>query len=190
MEKKLQGLKVAILVTDGFEQSEMVEPRKALQEAGAQVDIISPKSLLFDAQPRTVRSWKDKNWGTDFPVDVHLEKAHPDDYDALLLPGGVINPDILRMIPQAIEFITAFVVASKPIGAICHGPWTLINAGGVNGKTVTSWTSVKIDLINAGAHWVDKEVVRYGNLVTSRKPQDIPAFNKAVIELFSEALKK
>ena len=179
MEKKLQGLKVAILVSDGFEQSEMVEPRKALQQAGAHVDIVSPSK-------GTVKGWSAGNWAEAYPVDVQLEQAMAHDYDALVLPGGVINPDHLRIIPRAIEFIKQMHDQKKPIAAICHGPWTLINADAVHGMQVTSWPSIKVDLENAGAHWVDKEVVRDGNLVTSRKPDDIPFFNTEMIKLFSE----
>lgn len=183
MEKKLQGLKIAILVANGFEQSEMTEPRKALEDVGAKTSIISP----VDDQ---VKGWKSKNWGDEFPVEVKLKQAKAEDYDALLLPGGVINPDTLRLLPEAIEFIKSFVNSNKPIAAICHGPWTLINAEAVKGHTLTSWPSIKIDLINAGARWVDQEVVVDGHLVTSRKPDDIPAFNKAMIELFSEIHQK
>jgi protease I len=181
MEKKLAGLKVAILVADGFEQSEMVEPRKALDEAGAKTFLISP------AWPK-VKSWADKQWREEYAVDVPLNKANPDDYDALLLPGGVINPDILRTLPEAIEFIKKIFAAGKPIGAECHGPWTLINAQAVKGHTMTSWPALEVDLTNAGAHWVDKETVTDKKLVTSRKPADIPVFNKAMIELFAKSL--
>jgi protease I len=181
MAQILQGKKVAILVANGFEQVELTQPKEALEHAGAQVKIISPEN-------KQVQGWDSttKNWGDEFPIDVHLVDADPKDYDALLLPGGVINPDHLRIIPQAIEFIKQFAIAGKPIAAICHGPWTLINAEAVRGRTLTSWPSIKIDLINAGALWLDKNVVRDGNLVTSRKPDDIPAFNAAMIELFAE----
>jgi len=179
----LTGLKVAILVADGFEQSEMVEPRKALQFLGAVVDIVSPEK-------DTVRSWKDKNWSEKFPVNVALALAKADDYHALLLPGGVMNPDTLRINHAAVAFVKKIIEARKPIAAICHGPWTLINAEGVKGKKMTSWPSLELDLTNAGAHWVDQEVVRDVNLVTSRKPDDIPAFNKAMIELFGATLQK
>jgi protease I len=180
--KKLEGLTIALLVADGFEQSEMQKPRLALDLEGAITKIVSPKKAK-------VRGWSQGNWADEFPVDVHLFAAKADDYDALLLPGGVLNPDQLRMIPQAVDFVKAFVDAKKPIAAICHGPWTLINAGAVKGKMMTSWPSIKIDLINAGARWEDKEVVRDGILVTSRKPDDIPSFNKVMIELFAEKLK-
>lgn len=179
MEHTLKGKKVAILVTDGFEQSEMADPRQALKNAGAQTDLISPNK-------DKVRGWKHGNWADSFDVDVPLDQAKPNNYDALLLPGGVMSPDRLRISPEAIEFIKQFVKTNKPIAAICHGPWTLINAEGIKGHTVTSWPSIKLDLINAGAKWVDQEVVRDGKLVTSRKPDDIPAFNKEIIKLFSE----
>lgn len=176
---KLNGLKVAILVAHGFEQSEMTEPKKALEEAGAETKIISPEK-------DKVKGWTHGNWGDEFPVDVELYTANADDYDALLLPGGVMNPDRLRMNPKAVVFVQKFINADKPIAAICHAPWTLINAEGVQGKKVTSWPSVKMDLINAGANWLDESAVRDGKLVTSRKPDDIPDFNKAMIELFAE----
>jgi protease I len=178
MAQKLQGLKVAILVADGFELSEMTEPKKALDEAGAKTTIVSPSK-------GKVKGWKMKAWANEFPVDQELDQAKAEEFDALLLPGGVMNPDTLRMNPTAVNFVKSFVKAHKPIAAICHGPWTLINAEGIRNKTVTSWPSLKIDLINAGAKWVDQEVVKDDNLVTSRKPDDIPAFNKAMIETFS-----
>lgn len=177
--KQLDGLKVAILVTDGFELSEMVKPRQALIDAGAQTFIISPKKLK-------VRGWSNGNWAPEFNVDKHLFTTNADEYDALLLPGGVMNPDSLRAIPQVIEFVKMFEEAGKPIAAICHGPWTLINAESVKGRTMTSWPSIKLDLVNAGANWVDKDVVVDGKLVTSRKPDDIPAFNKEMIKLFAQ----
>ncbi|MCE5317440.1 MAG: type 1 glutamine amidotransferase [Parachlamydia sp.] len=178
MDQKLQGLKVAILITDGFEQDEMTAPKQALDKAGAQTVIISPKR-------GKVKGWKAKNWGDEFTVDKALDEVSGEEFDALLLPGGVANPDSLRMNNEAVDFVKSFVKDHKPIAAICHGPWTLINAEAVKGKTLTSWSSIKIDLLNAGAKWVDQEVVRDDNLVTSRKPEDIPAFNKAMIELFS-----
>lgn len=182
MNQELKGLKVAILVANGFEQSEMTEPRKALDNAGAKTVLISPEK-------GAVTGWHHNNWAAEFPVDVELDKANAADYHALLLPGGVINPDKLRLQPKAIEFIKQIGKAGKPIASICHGPWTLINAELVKGKTMTSWSSIKIDLINAGANWVDRIAVTDGNLVTSRKPEDIPGFNKAMIELFAKARK-
>lgn len=179
MAKELTNLKVAILVANGFEQSEMTEPRKALENAGAKTYLISPEQS-------EVQGWKHLTPADKFPVDVDLNKAKSEDYDALVLPGGVVNPDKLRLISKAIDFIQNFYQAGKPIAAICHGPWTLINAGVAKGHTLTSWPSLQVDLTNAGAKWVDKEVVRDKKLVTSRKPDDLPAFNKNMIELFAE----
>jgi len=176
----LQGKRVAILATDGFEQSELLEPRKALDEAGAKTQVVSPAD-------KKIRGWNHKDWGTEVAVDVPLQSANADEFDALLLPGGVMNPDQLRMKPEAVAFVKRFTDAGKPIAAICHGPWTLIEAGAVRGRTITSWPSLKTDLKNAGANWVDKEVVADGGLVTSRKPDDIPAFNREMIRLFGES---
>lgn len=177
--QNLQGKKVAILATDGFEQSELLQPRKALDDAGATTKVVSPVE-------GKIKGWNHKDWGQEVPVDIPLSSANANDFDALLLPGGVMNPDHLRMNPQAVEFVKRFTDSGKPVAAICHGPWTLIEAGAVQGHTMTSWPSVKTDLKNAGANWVDKEVVRDGNLVTSRKPDDIPAFNREMIQMFSE----
>lgn len=174
----LNGLTVAILVTDGFEQAEMTDPRKALDEAGAETRLVSPK----DGQ---VKAWNFTDWGETFPVDVLLESARPEAFDALLLPGGVINPDNLRTLPEAVAFVKAFFDAGKPVASICHGPWTIIEAGAARGRRPTSWPSLRTDLQNAGAEWVDQEVVVDQGLVTSRKPDDIPAFNREVISLFS-----
>jgi protease I len=176
----LKGIKVAILVTDGFEQVELTEPRKALAEAGAATQIVSPKH-------GNVRGWKFTEWGDDLKVDLPLERARPQDFAALLLPGGVINPDKLRMDPKAVQFVKAFFSDGKPVAAICHGPWTIIEAGEARGRRIASWPSLKTDLRNAGAQWVDEEVVVDGSLVTSRKPDDIPAFNREVIGCFSRA---
>jgi protease I len=176
--ENLLGVRIAILAADGVEQIELLEPRKALDDASATTHVISPY------HPK-VKGWNFKEWGTEIPVDVRLDEARPDDYHALLLPGGVINPDHLRMIPKAVEFVKHFVQAGKPVAAICHGPWTLIEANAVRGKTMTSWPSLKTDLKNAGANWEDKEVVHDDWLVTSRKPDDIPAFNREIIRLFS-----
>jgi len=175
----LQGKKIAILATDGFEQAELLEPRKALDQAGAQTQVVSPKD-------GKIKGWNRKDWGKEVEVDISLKSAKPENFDALLLPGGVMNPDHLRMDPQAVEFVKHFTDEGKPIAAICHGPWTLIEAGAVRGKTVTSWPSLKTDLSNAGANWVDKEVVSDGGLVTSRKPDDIPAFNREMIRIFGQ----
>jgi protease I len=179
MDKKLNNLKVAILVENGFEQVELTEPKKALEAAGATAKIVSPVK-------GKVKGWQHTQWGDEFPVDVALDQARSEDFDALLLPGGVINPDKLRITPRAIAFIKEFFDAGKPVAAICHGPWTLIDAGQAKGRTLTSWPSIKTDLINAGAQWVDREVVNEKGLVTSRKPDDIPAFNREMITLFSE----
>lgn len=179
-DKALQGLKVAILATDGFEQVELTEPRKALDREGAETKVVSPK-------PERVRGWKFKEWGDEVPVDVPLDQARPEEFDALLLPGGVINPDALRLAPKAIAFVKAFFDAKKPVAAICHGPWTIINAGAAAGRRMTSWPSLEADLRNAGAQWVDEEAVTDQGLVTSRRPDDLPAFNRAAIALFSRA---
>jgi protease I len=176
--ENLQGKKVAILVTDGFEQVELTEPRKALDQAGAKTEIVSPAA-------GQVKGWNHTEWGDRLPVDVPLQQAKPENYDALLLPGGVMNPDHLRMNPEAVRFVKHFADAGKPIAAICHGPWTLIEAGAVRGKKMTSWPSLQTDLKNAGAHWVDQQVVHDGNLVTSRKPDDLPAFNEEMVKLFA-----
>jgi protease I len=178
MAKELNGRRVAILVEKGFEQVEMTEPRKALEGAGAKTDLISP-------QPKEVRAWDHTDWGDTFPVDVPLESADPSRYDALLLPGGVMNPDRLRMNPKAVRFVRMFFEQDKPVAAICHGPWILIDAEVVKGRTITSWPSLKTDLTNAGAEWVDREVVAANGLVTSRNPGDIPAFDAKMIELFA-----
>lgn len=180
-EMTLHGKKVAILVEHGFEQIELTEPKRALEEAGAQTKIVSP-------QAGTVLGWQHTNWGDKFPVDVPLERASAQDYDALLLPGGVMNPDKLRMNPKAVQFVRAFFEAKKPVAAICHGPWTLINAAVLKGRTVTSYPSLAVDLKNAGAHWVDREVVVDAGLVTSRNPDDLPAFNRKIVEEFAEGI--
>jgi len=177
--RNLQGTRVAILVTDGFEQAELLEPRKALDDAGATTTVVSPTA-------NKVKGWNMKEWGKEVPVDVPLKSAKAEDFDALLLPGGVMNPDHLRMNPQAVDFVKRFTDEGKPVAAICHGPWTLIEAGAVRGHTLTSWPSLQTDLKNAGANWVDTQVVRDGQLVTSRKPDDIPAFNREMIQMFAE----
>lgn len=177
--KELQGKRVAILSTDGFEQSELFEPLKALKEAGADVQIVSIKA-------GEIKGWKHTDWGEKIKVDLVLEDASADDFDALMLPGGVINPDKLRIEEKAVQFVKAIAEAGKPIAAICHGPQTLIETGVLIGRTMTSWPSLKTDLINAGANWIDEEVVVDNGLVTSRKPDDIPAFNRKMIEEFAE----
>jgi protease I len=181
MSDELRNKRVAALVDNGFEQSELVEPKKALEKAGAKVDIVSP-------QDTKVKGWQHLKWGDEFPVNRRLEEAKPDEYDALLLPGGVMNPDKLRANATAVQFVKGFVQAGKPIAAICHGPWTLIEAGAVQGRRMTSWPSLATDLRNAGANWVDQECVVDNGLVTSRKPDDIPAFNKKMIEEFAEGV--
>jgi protease I len=175
----LRGKRIAILVTDGFEQVELLEPRKALDAAGATTMVIAPVTTK-------VQGWNMKNWGNEVPVDIPLESAKAEDFHALLLPGGVMNPDKLRMNARAVSFVKHFTDVGKPVAAICHGSWTLVEAGAVRGRTMTSWPSLKTDLKNAGANWVDKEVVADGRLVTSRKPDDIPAFNREMIRMFSE----
>ena len=179
MANELRNKRVAVLADHGFEQSELIEPRKALQQAGATADVVSPQS-------GKIKGWQHTNWGDEVQVDRQLANAKPDEYDALLLPGGVMNPDKLRMNPDAVRFVKHFVDTGKPIAAICHGPWTLIEADGVRGRRVTSWPSIRSDLRNAGAEWVDQEVVTDRGLVTSRKPDDIPAFNRKMIEEFAE----
>ncbi|MGA0559507.1 type 1 glutamine amidotransferase domain-containing protein [Larkinella sp. VNQ87] len=180
-QQKLSGKKVAILLTDGFEQVEMTEPRKALQEAGAETHLIAPNS-------GEVKGWDRKDWGQSFPVDRPLDEAKPEDYDALLLPGGVLNPDKLRMEPKAVEFVRHFFEDHKPVAAICHAPILLIEADVVQGRKLTSYPSIQTDLRNAGANWVDQEVVTDQGLVTSRKPDDIPAFNRKMIEEIREGV--
>ncbi len=183
MSDELTGKHIAILVADGFEQVEMTDPRKALEDAGADTDLISPAD-------KKVMGWDLSKWGRSFKVDVPLAQARPEDYDALLLPGGVMNPDKLRVIPEAVQFVKAFFDAGKPVAAICHGPWTVIETGHAKGRRVTSWPSLQTDLRNAGAEWVDEEVVVDNGFVTSRKPGDIPAFNQKVIEEFREGVHK
>jgi protease I len=175
MSGKLKGRKVAILATDGFEQAELMEPKRALDEAGATTHVVSIKS-------GEIKGWKSKDWGDSIRVDRTVDQVRASEYDALVLPGGVINPDHLRTEPKAVEFVKQFVQSGKPVAAICHGPWTLIEAGAVRGRKLTSWPSLKTDLKNAGANWVDEQVVLDGNIITSRKPDDIPAFNKKIIE--------
>jgi protease I len=177
MSKDLQGLRVAILLTDGFEQVEMTKPREALQKAGAETHLISPK-------PGEVQGMNHDKPGDKFAVDRTLDSVSPNDYDALLQPGGVANPDRLRMLPKAVAFFRDFHDQNKPMAVICHGPWMLVEADIVEGKTLTSWPSLKTDIRNAGGNWVDREVVVDGNLVTSRKPDDLPAFNREMLKVF------
>jgi protease I len=178
MADNLHGIKVAILATEGVEQAELIEPRKALQNAGAQTDIISPAA-------GKIRAWNLKEWGEEIAVDQALDTADANRYDALLLPGGVMNPDKLRMVPSAVAFARNFFESGKPVAAICHGPWLLVEADVVRGLTLTSWPSLRTDIRNAGGNWVDREVVVDGGVVTSRKPDDIPAFNAKMMEEFA-----
>lgn len=173
-------VKVAILATEGFEQDELLKPRKALDEAGAQTTVVSPKA-------DKIRAWRYTEWAEPLKVDQLLGKADPNDYDALLLPGGVMTPDKLRMEPKAVQFVKAFFNSNKPVAVICHGPWMLVEADVARGRKITSWPSIKTDLRNAGAEWRDEEAVTDRNVVSARKPDDIPAFNRAMIELFSQA---
>ena len=180
MAEELKGCHVAVLATDGVEQVELTEPVKALKQAGARVEVVSPKK-------DKIQGFNHHDKAGTLTVDRPLEKARAEEFDALMLPGGVINPDALRLDPHAIDFVRHFVQQKKPIAAICHGPWTLIDAGGVKGKKMTSWPSLKTDLTNAGARWVDEQVVQDGELVTSRKPDDLPAFNRTMIDHFRHA---
>jgi protease I len=179
MADKLAGKKVAILVADGFEQIEMTKPREALEAAGAETKIVSPKSGQIQGMHHAEK-------GDKFDVDLTLDEARPEDFDALTIPGGLMNPDQLRSTPEALEFTRHFFREGKPVAAICHGPWVLIDAGVVRGRTLTSWPAIKTDVRNAGGNWVDEEVVVDNGLVTSRKPDDIPAFNEKMIEEFCE----
>jgi protease I len=179
MKEQLQKTRIAILVANGFEQVEMTEPRKALEAAGAKADLISPEK-------REVQGMNHAEKADKFKVEVALDSASPSDYDALLLPGGVANPDKLRTIPGAVKFVESFFTSGKPVAAICHGPWMLVEAGVLPRRTVTSWPSLRTDIRNAGGEWVDRDVVSDDGLVTSRKPDDIPAFNRKMIEVFSE----
>jgi protease I len=179
MNHSLKGKMVAILVADGFEQDELTKPQQALQEAGAQTRIISPAHGI-------VKAWNHTDWGDEFHVDVPLDKADPNEYNALLLPGGVMNPDKLRRDQKVLSFVRKFFLTNKPVAAICHGPWTLIDAGVVKGRKMTSYPSLQTDLENAGALWMNREVVVDNGLVTSRNVQDIPAFNQKMIEEFAE----
>lgn len=178
-QETLKGKRIAILATEGFEQSELEKPREALHEAGAETDLVS-------LEEGEIRGWDGDDFGDSLEVDLTVEDADPDDYDGLLLPGGVMNPDKLRLEPKAVEFVRAFFAAGKPVAAICHAPQLLIEAEVVRGRKMTSYASIKKDLINAGANWVDQEVVVDNGLVTSRKPDDIPAFNAKMIEEFAE----
>jgi protease I len=182
MTKHLTGMRVAALVEHGFEESELLEPRKALEEAGARVDVVSPVE-------GAVKAWHHGTWGQEVTVDQPLAQARVEDYDALLLPGGLFNPDRLRINEKAVQFVKGFTVSNRPVAAICHGPWTLIEADALRDRRVTSWPSLKTDLRNAGAIWVDGEVIEDRGIITSRNPGDIPAFNQKMIEVFADAMK-
>jgi deglycase len=176
---ELNGKRIAILATDMFEQVELVEPRKALDDAGAETEIVSLES-------GEIQGFNHYDKADKFPVDKTVKDVSVDDYDALLLPGGVGNPDTLRMDEHAVRFVRSFFEAGKPVGAICHAPWMLVEADVVRGRPVASWPSLKTDIRNAGGTWMDKQVVVDNGLVTSRKPDDIPAFNEKIIEEFAE----
>lgn len=171
--------RVLILATHGFEQSELVDPKAALEQAGFETVVASPEA-------GSIKGWHQKDWGESVPVDAAIDSVSEGDFDALLLPGGQMNPDILRMNDDAVDLVEDFANAGKPIAAICHGPWLLVEADVVEGRTVTAWPSVRTDLANAGANVVDQEVAIDGNLITSRKPEDIPAFSKALIDALSD----
>jgi protease I len=181
MENKLSGKMVAIVVADGFEQSEFERPLEALKEEGATVDIISLKK-------GTVRAWNEGEWGEEFEATVAIEDANSNDYDALVLPGGVMSPDKLRTNKEVVAFVKDFLEDEKPIAAICHGPWTLIETGMIKGRKMTSYPSIKTDLQNAGVNWLDEQVVVDEGLVTSRSPQDLPAFCKKMLEEIGEGV--
>lgn len=179
MATQLNDIRVAILATDGFEQVELIEPRKALDAAGATTMVVAPK-------PGSIKGWNHTDWGESVPVDRTLDEASPDDFDALFLPGGVLSPDKLRMDEKAVSFVRAFFSTGKPVAAICHGPQTMIDAEVVKGRTMTSYPAIRKDLINAGADWVDQEVVVDDGLITSRNPDDIPAFSEAIVHEFAQ----
>jgi len=179
MPDTLKGKTIAILATDGFEQSELIKPKQALEDAGARAQVVSPSD-------KKIKGWDKKDWGKEVPVDVPLNSADASQYDALLLPGGVMNPDHLRMNPDAVRFAKQFFDQGKPVAAICHGPWMLVETGAARGRTLTSWPSLQTDIRNAGGTWVDKEVIVSNGVVSSRNPDDIPAFNREMIALFAK----
>ena len=181
MNNLLNNKKIAILATDGFEEVELTEPRKALEREGAKVEVVSISA-------GKIKSWDHDHWSKEYEVDKTLTDAHPDEYNGLLLPGGVMNPDLLRANDKAVSFTRKFFSDGKPIAAICHGPWTLIETGALEGRKVTSYPSIQTDLKNAGATWVDEEVVVDHGLVTSRNPDDIPAFSRKMVEEFCEGV--
>lgn len=180
MQNRLNGKRIAILTSHGFEQSELTSPKEAIENAGGKADVVSP------VDGDTVKGWKHTDWGDEIPVDVKLDTANPSDYDGLMLPGGVMNPDSLRTNEKALDFVRWFFENGKPVAAICHGPWTLINAGVAEGREMTSYHTIRKDLENAGVKWVDREVVVDNGLVTSRSPDDLPAFNDKMVEEFCE----
>ena len=177
----LSDKKIAILTEEGFEQVELTSPKEALRNAGATVHVISPHS-------GSIKAWDKDKWGIEVDVDMELDNASPDDYDALVLPGGVLNPDKLRQNKSAVAFVSAFLDEGKPVAAICHGPQILIETGLIAGRTLTSFPSLQTDLKNSGVHWVDEEVVVDHGLVTSRTPADLPAFNRKTIEEIAEGI--
>ena len=181
MSGELNGKRVAILAADGVEEVELVEPRKAVEEAGAETTIVS-------ISPGEIQAFNHLDHGDKIKVDVTADSADPGQFDALMLPGGVANPDFLRQDADAVRFVRGFFEQDKPVGVICHGPWTLVEADVVRGRTLTSWPSLQTDLRNAGAQWVDEEVHVDGRLVSSRKPDDLPSFNRAVVEVFAGAV--
>jgi protease I len=179
MNQPLRDFRIAILSTMGVEEIELTAPRQALDEAGAQTELVSPQEIK-------IRALEFPEWRDEFPVDVHLSAANPSNYDALYIPGGIINPDLLRLSSEAVQFVQAFFSASKPVAAMCHAPWLLIEAEVVRGRTLTSWGSLRQDLLNAGANWVDQAVVIDNDLITCRNPGDIPAFASEMIEVFAK----
>jgi len=180
---KLVGKRVAILATDGVEQAELTEPRKALDEAGASTTLVSPKTVA-------IKAWQHDHWGEELRVDLPLDQADADNFDALMLPGGVMNPDHLRTNRKAVEFVQRFVSSGKPVAAICHGPWLLVEADAVRGRMLTSWPSLKTDIRNAGGEWVDRAVATDQKLVTSRQPDDLPKFCAKLVDMFSSAIEE
>ena len=181
MDQKLAGKKIAVLATHGFEQSELLQPKQALEHAGAKVEVVSPEH-------GSIRGWNHKQWGDEVKVDRHVADVTAEEYDALVLPGGVMNPDKLRVNQIAVQFVRSFFDQGKPIAAICHGPWLLVEANVVKGLKTTSWPSLQTDIRNAGGEWVDQECVVDRGVVTSRKPDDLPAFNLKTIEEFAEGV--
>jgi protease I len=181
MANELQGKKIAFLATDGVEQIELVEPWKAVEQAGGEPELLS-------IQPGKIQGFEHLDKGEEFSVDKHVSQGDPDDYDGLVLPGGVANADFLRMDEDAVRFVKNFFETGKPVGVICHGPWTLVEAGVVKGRKITSWPSLQTDIRNAGGNWVDEEVVVDAGLVSSRKPDDLPAFCAKIVEEFGEGV--